>query len=133
MKFDGVPALTAQIRSDIGKDRSWCCKHAHVLVVLTDMFEQMFAVCFAVRNVLVSLVSLLPMLPVLLALAGMARAQLALPRPQNWRDKKFFPGAKRPTKRRAQPKPAAAEQQAPEQAPPEQAAAEYQYWEPQKT
>jgi hypothetical protein len=64
----------------------------------------------------------------------MARAQLALPRPQNWRAAKFFPGAKRPfqlARFSAQPKPPAADQQAPEQTSPEQPAVQQQPMTPQ--
>lgn len=38
MKFDGVPALMAQIRTDIGTDLCCCCRYAYMLAGLVDVF-----------------------------------------------------------------------------------------------
>jgi hypothetical protein len=101
-----------------------------MLSVLDDML-QLFALRVVVPNVLISLESLLHFRCFLSCwpLSDTARAQLALPQPQKWRDHKFFPGAKRP-KQRAQPKPAAAEQQA-DSPPPEQSVAQQPPMDPQ--
>ena len=54
LRFDGPPALVAQIRTDIGKAFCCCCcNSAHMLSVLDDMLQR-FALCVLLPSVLIA-------------------------------------------------------------------------------
>ena len=97
MKFDGLPALMAQIRTDIG--------------------AALHTPCAVLHRTRCPYVTRYPCLITLTQLpfgAGIARSQLALPRPQRWRQARFKDGTAPPkaTLQQAAKQPAVRQQEA---------------------